>query len=507
VPGLRLHEGFGAAARANAHKVAIHNEGVTWTYEALESASRRLATALREGLGLTSGDRVGLMLTNCPEYFVATLAIARAGLTLVPIPYGSTERELAHFVESSEMRALLTDDAIADRLEDALRNWLSAGLHVHAWERSRTTHSVSRLIEDSMEQLVAPEVDDGSALFYGYTSGSTGRPKAAVISHRARVGLMLLLGQEYGCYTSSDTSLIATPMYHPAGLTRAMAPLIFGGTVVLHSRFDPERHVAELNSGRVTTTFMVPTMFAAIFDLPSPLRPQSRAAITLLSNASALPEHLKTQILEQWPNGRLFEIYGSTECGTVTSLRPEDQLRKQRCVGRPLALNEVRVYDDEMREVPTNEVGQLYSRSPFLFSGYHRDPEATAGAFHDGFATSGDLARIDDAGYVYIVGRRSEVIKSGGVGIYPREVEEVLMAHPAVRDAAVMGVADERWGERVHAVVQLNTGADITEAELLEHCRMLLAPYKLPRTMAFATELPRTGSGKVLKAALAADAR
>ncbi len=365
--------------------------------------------------------------------------------------------------------------------------------------------SVSELIEASAEQLIARDVDENSPLFFGYTSGTTGKPKAAVISHRARTGLMLLLGQEYGCYTSSDTSLIATPMYHPAGLTRAIAPLIFGGSVVLHPGFDPERHVAELNSGRVTTTFMVPTMFAAIFDLAPRLRPQSSTAVTLLSNASALPEHLKTLILEQWRNARLFEIYGSTECGTVASLRPEDQLRKQRCVGRPLALNEVRIYDDDMRETMTNEIGQLYSRSPFLFSRYHRDPKATDAAFHGGFATSGDLARLDDAGYIYVVGRRSDVIKSGGVGIYPREVEEVLMAHPAVRDAAVLGVADARWGERVHAVVVLNAGVRASEAELLEHCRRLLAPYKLPRSMAFSAKLPRTGSGKVLKAALAGD--
>jgi long-chain acyl-CoA synthetase len=343
--------------------------------------------------------------------------------------------------------------------------------------------------------------------FFGYTSGTTGRPKAAVVTHRARTLLALAHAAEYGCYAPGEVHLITTPMYHGAGLSRALAPLLTGASIELHERFDRERLLDAFAGNRVTATFMVPTMFAAVFDLPESALARGRGAIrTILSNASALPEHLKHRILEQWPGVRLFEIYGSTEAGTVTSLRPEDQRRKQRCVGLPLPLTDVRLLDDDGVEVAGGQTGRLFSASPYLFSGYYNDSAATDAVTRDGYVTSGDLARRDEEGYLYVVGRVSDVIISGGVNVYPREVEELLAEHPAVREAAVFSVPDARWGEAVHAVLVPNRGVPIPPVEeLVEHCRRGLAPEKIPKRFSFRESLPRTGPGKVATQVLRED--
>ena len=466
--GLTVGSAFLAAAARVPARPAIRFEGREITYAELAHESGRAGAALRARC--KPGERVGIMLPNRPEFLVALLAIARAGLVAVPIPTGSTGREIDHFVQDSGLRVLLTDTELKSLLAGA-----SGG--------------------------VADEAEETGAFFIGYTSGTTGRPKGAVVSHRARTLLALLYGQEYGCYTPADTHLITTPMYHGAGLSRALSPLLSGSAIELHERFDPERVVQAIASGAATATYMVPAMFAAIFDLPPRLLELGPGRLrTVLSNASALPEHLKLRILEHWPEVRLFEIYGSTEAGTVTSLRPEDQLRKQRCVGLPLPLTEVRILDEAGGGVATGEVGRLYSRSPFQFEGYHENPDATAEVMLDAFVTSGDLARRDGEGYVYIAGRASDVIITGGVNVYPREVEEYLAELPGVREAAVIGLPDAHWGEAVHAYLVAQPGVSgPSQKELRDHCRRGLAPAKIPKSFTFVETLPRTASGKVIK--------
>ena len=466
---LTIGSAFLAAAARVPGRVAITFEGRQVTYAELERASARLGAALIER-GLRAGDRVGVLLPNHPDFLVAILGVARAGMVAVPIPAGATERERRHVSEDAGLRLLIDADAVP-----ALVQAGRAGLGDLGTE--------------------------AGAFFIGYTSGTTGRPKGAVVSHRARTLLALIFGQEYGCYAPGETHLITTPMYHGAGLSRALTPLLSGAAIELHPRFDPERVVEAFESGRVTATFMVPAMFASLYELPQARLPGGRIALrTILSNASALPEHLKLRTLEQWPEVRLFEIYGSTEAGTVTSLRPEDQLRKQRCVGLPLALTQVRIVDGEGKDVEPGAVGRLFSRSPFQFDGYHENPGATSEVMLDGYLTSGDLARRDEEAYVYIVGRTSDVIITGGVNVYPREVEEYLSELPAVREVAVLGVPDARWGEAVHAVIVPRAGmARPSDAELLEHCRRGLAPAKIPKSFAFRDSLPRTPSGKVIR--------
>jgi len=491
---LTIGAAFVAAAARMPGRPAIEYEGATTTYAELAERSRRLALALRAQAGARAGDRVGLLMGNRPEFVTAVLAIARAGLVAVPIPAGAAPRELEHVIGDSGLTLVLAEDG--ERAERAAHA-AGGAAEVLPW-------ALAAALGERAGAGELPEVDEAAPFFFGYTSGTTGAPKAAAVSHRARTALTLMLGQEYGCYAPGERHLIVTPMYHGAGLSRALAPLLGGASIELHPRFDPERAVRAIAAGRVSATFMVPTMFSAIARLEAPLRALGAGNLrTVLSNASALPEHLKLDILERWPGVRLFEIYGSTEAGTVASLRPEDQLRKHRCVGPPLALTEIEVRRADGELAADGEIGLLYSRSPFLFSGYHNRPQATAEAMRDGFVTVGDLCRRDEEGYLYIVGRVSDVIISGGVNVYPREVEELLAEHPAVAESVVLGLPDPHWGEAVHAVVVPEPGARMpSAAELVEHCRRGLAAAKVPKAVTVVEELPRTPSGKVLRRVL-----
>ena len=225
---------------------------------------------------------------------------------------------------------------------------------------------------------------------------------------------------------------------------------------------------------------------------------------TIVSNAAPLAQRTKEEIVALWGEGVLHETYGSTEAGIVTNLRPEFQLSKQRCVGKPFPCTSVKLVDDANQEVAPGEIGELFSISPFLFNGYFGKPTETAEAMRDGWFSAGDLAVRDEEGFIYIVDRKKDMIITGGVNVYPREIEEVLFRHPAVAEAAVIGLPDEKWGESITAVVVKRRGADVSEDDLLAHCKSTLATFKLPRRVVYAETLPKNAAGKILKRELRA---
>jgi acyl-CoA synthetase (AMP-forming)/AMP-acid ligase II len=286
-----------------------------------------------------------------------------------------------------------------------------------------------------------------------------------------------------------------------------MCTLYFGGFVEIAVRFDPAQVLERLADGAFTGVFMVPTHFQAIFALPSETLAQrkgtARSLRTIISNAAALPQAVKERIVEYFGDGLLHETYGSTEAGIVTNIRPRDQLRTRQSVGRAFALNEIRLLAPDGSEVPDGEVGELFSRSPYLFDGYWNRPEWTAECSRDGgWVSAGDLARRDAEGFLYIVDRRKDMVVTGGFNVYPREVEIVLEQHPAVREACVVGVPDEHWGERVRGFVVLREAAEagqVLAEDIASFSRERLARYKAPREIAFIDVVPRNIGGKVLK--------
>ena len=283
-----------------------------------------------------------------------------------------------------------------------------------------------------------------------------------------------------------------------------MGSVFLGGFCEVVPAFNPEDIMRRLNQGPFTGSFMVPTHYHAILALEGAILKRYRRhhLTSLISNAAALPQATKESIVAQFGEGVLHETYGSTEAGIVTNLRPADQLRKIQCVGLPFVCSSVRLLDEAGREVAEGEVGELYSNSPYLFSGYWNKPEETRAVLRDGWVTAGDMARRDEEGYVFLVDRKKDMIISGGVNIYPREIEEVLIRHAGIADVAVVGVADSYWGERVKAFVVAEGENAPAPEEIIAFAKENLAPHKAPKDIAFIDAVPRNPAGKILKRTL-----
>jgi long-chain acyl-CoA synthetase len=433
------------------------------------------------------------MSSNRLEFIETVLAVGLAGGAVVPVNPRYTSDEAGYVCVDGDAKLLFADEASA------------------AVVGAASLASLERTIvfESEYEQLLArttpvetfPRVQEWEPFALVYTSGTTGRPKGVVLSHRARTLTFLAMAAEYGCYSSDDRSAAVAPLYHGGGLSFAVAPLFLGGSCVILPHFDPELLLETISSLKISNAFLVPTHFHKIFALDSREleKRDLRSLKGLISNGAPLPQATKEQIVDYFGPNILHETYGSTEASTVTNLRPEDQLRKQGSVGLPFPATEVRILDESGDDVDIGEHGELYSRSPYLFSEYWRQPDATARAFRGEWCSSGDLARRDDEGYLYIVGRTDDMIISGGVNIYPREVEEVLLSHPGVSDVAVVGLPDTYWGEAVTAFVVHRGSAPVSDDDLSSFCASRLARFKLPKRYEFVEALPRTDAGKILR--------
>jgi acyl-CoA synthetase (AMP-forming)/AMP-acid ligase II len=329
-------------------------------------------------------------------------------------------------------------------------------------------------------------------------------------SHQAAVLLALVTAIEFGL-GREDHALLVMPMCHANSLNFFGAFAYCGGGTAIYSRksFDPEHCVRTLADGGATFTSLVPTHYIMMLGLPAEVRARhalGRVARLVVSSAPARPD-TKRAVMEMFPNSGLFEIYGSSEAGWVTMLRPEEQFIKLGSVGREcIGSAPIRLLDPDGNEVPDGEAGELYSHTPYTFDGYWKLPDKTQEAFRDAYCSVGDMARRDPDGFIQLIDRKSNMIISGGENIYPSEVEAVLGAHPAVQDVAVIGLPDEKWGERVHAVLILRDGARLDEAGLLEWSRDRIAGYKRPRSCSFLREeeVPRTATGKILHRVLRA---
>jgi long-chain acyl-CoA synthetase len=324
-----------------------------------------------------------------------------------------------------------------------------------------------------------------------------------MLAHRGRVLACYAMASEHGCYGPDDRAISSTPMFHGAGFLMTLVPMFFGGTVELLGRFDIDRLLSAVAANSATSVYMVPTHFAAMFAQGDRMKTHDlRSLKAVISGTAPLAQAMKARIIEHFGEGKLYERYGATETNIVTALRPADQLRKIACVGQPLPATFIRVQDEAGNELPPGQVGELAVASPYLFSGYLNLPEVTAASMRGDWFVTGDLARRDEEGYLYLVDRKNDMIISGGENVYPREVEEVLLAHPAVAECGVVGLPQPHWGEAVTAFVVLRAGMNVSADELSAACSANLSRYKVPKEIRFMPSLPRNSMGKVLRRTL-----
>lgn len=471
----------------------------------------RLANALR-GLGLRKGDRVAVLAYNCLEWAEIYGAAAKAGVIAVPVNFRLVGPEIRYIVEHCDAAAFIAQDALVPVVEE-IRDTLEIPPDRYIQFGRAMARAGWRGYEDliaaasDVEPADPPGPDDAWTLMY--TSGTTGRPKGAIRGHRGMAMLGMMTEIELGLHRRDD-ALLVMPMCHANSLNFFTSFAYVGGAVSIFSRrsFDPELCLRTLAETGATFTSLVPTHYSLMLEVPEVRRATSdfgRVEKLMISSAPARAE-TKRAVMEMFPNSGLFELYGSTEAGWVTMLHPHEQFDKLGTVGREVVGSlPVRLLDDDGNEVADGEPGELFSCGPYSFDGYWNAPEKTREAFRGDYCTVGDVALRDPDGYIRLIDRKKNLIISGGENVYPTEVEAVLAGFPGVRDVAVIGLPDDKWGERVHAVIVAADGQPVPDSSaLIEWSRTRLAGYKRPRSVSLIADadMPRTATGKIQHALL-----
>jgi fatty-acyl-CoA synthase len=472
-------------------------------YRELNASVNRLARALTE-LGFSPGDTIGMMLPNCVEHVVAQETMPRIGGVSVQIGYRLKAGEIAHILDNSEPQVLIYHYAYESEIRGAVKETglldESQLLVVDAPPGVEVYGSRYEEFVGNQDSSLPPLRGAGGGGVIIYTSGTTGKPKGATRSWKDTGILSVIDMMSQVGMSSSDRHIVVCPLYHSGAMAFAKMQLILGATVVLMDHFDAEETLAAIQAERITSAFMVPTMLVRINSLAPEVRARYDVSSLrwIMSGAAPLATETARRFQELY-GPILYNFYGATETGTVTIALPDDHVARSGTVGRPLRGNAVRVLDDDQCELPPGEVGELYVKNDMIITGYHKNDEATRKSVVDGFFSVGDLARVDADGYLYLASRKHDMVISGGVNIYPREIEEHLHRHPDILEAAVIGVPDEEWGESLKAFIVKGPGSALSESEVMSHCKDGLAGYKRPKQVVFMDNLPRNPTGKVLK--------
>jgi fatty-acyl-CoA synthase len=501
---------MGEALSVNAHvfpdRIGARDLARSMTFRQWNERACRLANGLL-GLGLRPGDRIAILAYNAVEWLEIYAATAKAGLVMVPVNFRLVGSEITYIVGDSEARACIVQADLVDRIDGIRSNLAIADggyIHFGGGAVPRGYRAYEDLIASGAPTEPAVEVRPEDQWALMYTSGTTGKPKGAMRSHGSHAALNLATLADMG-FARADTAMLVMPMCHANSLFFASVFAYAGATCCVYDRksFDAEHLLRSLAATKATFTSLVPTHYIMMLGLPEAVKAACNvdSVTKLLISSAPARRDTKLEIMEFFRNSQLHEMYGSTEAGWVTLLRPDEQLTKLGSVGREgTGTGRIKLLDEAGREVADGEVGELYSRTPWCFDGYWKMPDKTAEAFRGPYLTVGDMARRDEEGYYWLVDRKKNMIISGGENIYPSEVENLLGSHPKVKDVAVIGRTDAKWGEAVHAVIVLREGATASEGEILDWCVEKIAGYKRPRSVAFIADadMPRTATGKIL---------
>jgi long-chain acyl-CoA synthetase len=482
------------SAARSPERTAIKLDDAELTYAQLDGASAHIAGMLAEH-GFQPGDRVGVMLPNVPYFPVIYYGILRAGGVVVPMNVLLKEREVAYYLGDSGARLLF---AWGEFGVEARPGAAQAGA-----ELIEVAPGFEAQIGAAPARTGLAEVADEDTAVILYTSGTTGKPKGAELTHanlyvNAKTKLETLIQ-----LTEDDVILGALPLFHSFGQTAAMnAGMMAGACLTLLPRFDPAKALGMIERDGVTVFLGVPTMYNAMLAVPEGSRPDTSSLRVCISGGASLPVEILRAFDGQF-GAQILEGYGLSETSPVASFNHPGRERKPGSIGTPIRDVEMAVVDEDGNELPPGEVGEIVIRGPNVMKGYWQRPDATAEAIRDGWFHSGDLAKVDEDGYFFIVDRKKDLIIRGGYNVYPREVEEVLYEHPAIAEAAVVAVPHAELGEEVGAACALKAGAEATPEELQAFVKEKVAAYKYPRHVWLVPELPKGPTGKILKREIA----
>ena len=467
-----------------------------------------MANALRK-LGIRQGDNVATLMYNCPEMFESMYAGFKAGCGVVPINFRLHPKEYAFIIHHSEAKALIVSPEFNDEIIK-IRGLIPLVKSIITVSEARDQLlDYESLLAAESDQFEDADVDADDVAWIFYTSGTTGNSKGAMLTHRNLLGMTMNFYADMAPgFGSSDVALHAAPLSHGSGCYALPNIAKGAANVILESKtFDPETVLRTIQEHRVTNMFAAPTMIKRLTDNPAIDRfDLSSLKYLNYGGAPMLVEDMMNAMRKLGPC--LVQLYGQAESPMTITYLPHadhlldgdaDQMKRLASAGIPRTDVEVKIVDTDGNELPPGETGEIVTRSDLVMKGYWRDPDATAEALRDGWLHTGDLGYLDEHGYLFLMDRSKDMIISGGENIYPREIEEAIVGHPAVREVAVIGVPDPQWGEAIKAVVSLVPGRTVTETELIDFCAEHIARYKKPRSVDFVDELPKNNYGKIVK--------
>ncbi|HXG66491.1 MAG TPA: long-chain-fatty-acid--CoA ligase [Blastocatellia bacterium] len=502
---MNIVEGLKRSIAAHPQKTAAICGNVRMTFEQVGERVNRLSGALSH-LGIGKGDRVAILSLNNRRFFELYYGVPQLGAAVVPINFRIPPAEIKYILDHSGARALAVDDALAPAI-DALRPGLAVEHYISIGEHRREGYlDYEELLAGDSPEFDAPAVGEDDLLGLFYTSGTTAEPKGVMLTHGNMLA-NIAHSEPFWEHQQTDIYLHAAPMFHLADGAAVFSNTAHGHTQVFIARFDPQLVLETIERDRVTTMVLVPTMINFLLQHPGLATFDLSSLRQITYGASPIAPDLLRRAMDAF-KCRFTQGYGLTEASPLLTVLPaedhiikdEKGLRRLASCGKPVPGVEVRVVNDDGADVKPGEVGEVIARGPNIMLGYWRRPADTENALRDGWLYTGDLATIDEDGYLYLVDRKKDMIVTGGENVFSTEVEAALYAHPAIKEAAVIAIPDPQWGEAVHACIALRDGHTLTLEELTEFCRDRLANYKIPRSVEFiAGELPKGGTGKILK--------
>ena len=489
---------------------AVIFDGRRITFAQLYGRVNRLANVLAD-LGVRAGDRVAVLQVNCNEHIEVYFASAALDSVYVPLQFRARAEELIYIVNDSGPKVLFAGAQYVELVRSFASRLESVEQYIVLEQPADGWRYYDGLIASAREDERFPEGDGEDLTAILFTAGTTGSPKGVMLSHDSFTSY-ILNNVDPADPEIEERNIITVPMHHIAGMQAVMAAIYGGRTLVVQRQFEPKEWMDLVEREEATRAMMVPTMLKRLMDHPDFHRHDLSSLEVITYGAAPMPREVIARAIREFPATRFINAFGQTEtAATITILPPDDhllegsqeeierKLKRLSSIGRPLGDVEVRIVDEDGTPVAPGEVGEIVARGSRLMKGYWHLPDATDEAFRDGWLYTGDLGYADEDGYIFLAGRARDFIKRGGEMISPEEVEQVLRSHPAVDDAAVIGVLDVDWGECVCAIVVVREGQSPSEEEIIEHCRQRLASFKKPESVIFSSELPRNPMGKVLK--------